>query len=307
VPPHVDLTIAHPARMHNYWLGGSLNFAADRELAEKVMGIFPGIEDVARINQSFLRRAVLFMVDSGIGQFLDLGSGLPNVGMVHELVEHTGCRVVYVDPDPVAVAYSERLLEAANWAAVLQADLRNVDSVLSAEPTRRLLDLNQPLGLIAPMLHFLPDRWQPAAIIAGYRDRIAADSYLAIAHVTGDGAPPGLSEATEEYRRTHYPAYPRTHDEIMGLCDGFDLVEPGLVCLPGWRPEGPGRRLGTSPRQHAALRSRRPQTLTSGQHSNCPKWTFVELPSRSWSRFAYGDQHREMGSRNLLQAVVSIR
>jgi hypothetical protein len=243
VPPRIDLTKAHPARMHNYWLGGGHNFAVDRDLADKVMQIFPGIEDAARINQSFLRRAVLFMVDSGIRQFLDIGSGLPNVGMVHQIVEkHGGCRVVYVDDDPVAVAYSELLLEGVDWAAVMRADLRNVNSILISDPVVELLDLTQPLGLIAPMLHFLPDRWKPGEIIARYRDRLASGSYLTLAHVTADGDPPGLDEARQAYESTRYPVHTRTHDEILRFCDGFDLVEPGLVHVPDWRPAGPGDR-----------------------------------------------------------------
>jgi S-adenosyl methyltransferase len=241
VPPPIDLSAPHPARMHNYWLGGGHNFAVDRDMAEKVMQIFPGIEDVARINQAFLRRTVLFMVESGIRQFLDIGSGLPNVGMVHELVgQRSGCSVVYVDADSVAVAYSQLLLDEVEWAAVLQADLRDIDGVLRSEPVSRLLDLDRPIGLIAPMLHFLPDRWKPGAIIGGYEERLTSGSYLALAHVTGDSGSPAIAEAADAYRCTRYPVFPRTHEEIAGFCAGFDLVEPGLVHLPRWRPEGPG-------------------------------------------------------------------
>jgi hypothetical protein len=241
VLPPVDLTVAHPARMHNYWLGGGLNFAVDRDLAAKIMEIFPGIEDVARINQSFLRRAVLFMAESGIRQFLDIGSGLPNVGMVHEIVEQiSNCHVVYVDPDPVAIAYSELLLENRDWAAGVQADVRDVAGVFDAEPARRLLDPEQPIGLLAPMLHFLPDRLRPGDVVAAYRDRLASGSHLVIAHATGDGDPPGLAEVTEAYRGSRFPAYPRTRAQILRLCHGFDLVEPGLVAVNEWRPQGPG-------------------------------------------------------------------
>jgi hypothetical protein len=241
VPPPIDLTVAHPARMHNYWLGGGHNFAVDRDLAEKIMQIFPGIEDVARINQSFLRRAVLYMVDAGIRQFLDIGSGLPNVGMVHELVGRTeGCRVVYVEPDRVAHAYSERLLDGVDWAAVLQADVRDVDSVLGSEPVGRLLELEEPLGLIAPMLHFVPDRWRPGAVVAGYRDRVVPGSYLVLAHVNGDVSSPGFDEAAEAYRATHFPVHPRSRARILELCEGFELVEPGLVSITRWHPQSPG-------------------------------------------------------------------
>jgi hypothetical protein len=241
--PPLDMSVAHPARMYNYWLGGGHNFGVDRELAEKVMRVFPGIEDVARIIQAFLRRAVLFMVDSGIRQFVDIGSSLPNVGMVHEIVEqNAGCRVVYVDSDPVAAAYGESLLKGADWAAVVRADLRDLDGVFGSAEVGELIDLDRPLGLIAPILHFLRDRWKPAAIVAGYRDRLASGSYLVLTHVTADGDPSGLAELEQTYRRTRFPVHPRSRDEILRLCAGFDLVEPGLVHLPDWRPDGLGDR-----------------------------------------------------------------
>ncbi|HEV2778354.1 MAG TPA: SAM-dependent methyltransferase [Actinophytocola sp.] len=241
VPPRIDMSVAHPARMHDYWLGGGRNFAADRELAEKIIRMMPGVEDVARLNQAFLRRAALFMVEQGIRQFLDIGSGIPTVGNLHEIVRRAApeCRVVYVDGDPVAVAHTELLLEDVGGTAVLLASLRDIPGVLDAEATRELLDLDAPIGLIAPMLHFIPDAADPACILAGYRDRLASGSYMAIAHGTADTEVPGLAEVIEAYRSTHHPVYPRTHAEILRMCAGFDLVEPGLVGFAHWRPEDP--------------------------------------------------------------------
>jgi SAM-dependent methyltransferase len=242
VPQRIDMNMPHPARMHDYWLGGCHNFAADRELAEKIMAVMPEIEDVARLNQSFLRRAALFLVESGIRQFLDIGSGIPTVGNLHEIVQRADpdCRVVYVDGDPVAVAHTELILETAKGAAVLQGDVRDVAGILAAEQTRQLLDIAQPIGLIAPMLHFMPDSSDPACMLAGYRDRLAPGSYLVLAHGTDDPRVPGLGAAVEAYAATRYRIYSRTHAEILSLCAGFDLVEPGLVGFGEWRPTGPG-------------------------------------------------------------------
>jgi hypothetical protein len=236
------MNVPHPARMHDYWLGGGHNFAADRELAEKIMRAMPGVEDIARLNQSFLRRAALFLVNAGIRQFLDIGSGIPTVGHLHEIVRRADpeCRVVYVDGDPVAVAHTELILENVKGTAVLRGDLRDVAGILGSEPVQDLLDLSAPVGLFAPMLHFIPDAWDPASIMADYRDRLASGSYLVLVHATSDVQLEGAAEAIEAYRSTRYHVNPRSHAEVMRLCAGYELVEPGLVGFGRWRPEGPG-------------------------------------------------------------------
>jgi hypothetical protein len=244
VPPRIDMSVAHPARMHDYWLGGGHNFAADRELAEKIMEVMPGIEDMARLNQSFLRRAALFLVDAGIRQFLDIGSGIPTVGHLHEIVQRAApeSRVLYVDSDPVAVAHTELILEDVKGTAVLRANMRDAPGVLATEPAQRLIDLTRPVGLIAPMLHFIPDSWDPACILGAYRDRLPSGSYLVVVCVTRDAETPGLAETIEFYKTTRFPLYPHGHDEVLRMCAGFDLVEPGLVGTALWRPEGPDDR-----------------------------------------------------------------
>jgi hypothetical protein len=242
VPPRIDMNLPHPARMHDYWLGGGHNLPADRELAEKIMRLMPGIEDMARLNQAFLRRAALFMVEEGVRQFLDIGSGLPNVGHLHEIVQPaaSGCTVVYVDSDPVAVAHSELMLAGTERTAVLQANMRDVAGIFNADATREMLDLSQPIGLLAPMLHFIPDSWHPAGILAQYRDRLASGSWMAILHVTADSEAPGLAETVDAYAATRFQLFPRSHAEVLRICDGFELVEPGLVGFGLWRPDGPG-------------------------------------------------------------------
>lgn len=240
VPAQIDTNVPHPSRMHDYWLGGCHNFAADRELAEKIMQLMPGIEDLSRINQSYLRRAALFLVGQGIRQFLDIGSGVPTVGTVHEIVHRADpeCRVVYVDADRVSVAHTELILEHVDRAAVLLGDVRDIDGVLDAEPTRRLLDIEAPIGLIAPAMHFYPDSMDPAGLLATYRDRLAPGSFLVLGQCTGDTTIPGHEQVVDAYRATRYRIYLRSHAQTLRMCDGFDLVEPGLVGFAHWRTEG---------------------------------------------------------------------
>ncbi len=244
VPYGIDMTVPKTARVYDYWLDGAHNFAADRDMANKVQQVLPAVRDVARIQRSFLRRVVLFMVDSGIRQFLDVGSGIPTVGNVHEIAQRADpkCRIVYVDKEPVAVAHSELLLEGNDRAAVIQANLRDVEDVLGHPQTKRLLDLDQPIGLLMLwLLHFVPDSWDPVGIVARYRDRLAPGSYLALSHVTADGNPAGLTEVVQLCQKnTLELLYLRSHEEVLHLFDGFELAEPGLVGSALWRPSGPG-------------------------------------------------------------------
>src|SRR4051812_37865877 len=181
----------------------------------------PGVRDAARLNRAFLRRAAKFMVDSGIRQFLDIGSGIPTVGNLHEIVQQAdpACRVVYVDREPVAVAHSELLLQGNDHCAVLQADLRDVNDIFDAEPARRLLDPEQPTGVfMLLLLHFVPDSWEPTGILTRYRDRLAPGSFLAVTHVAADTGSTGLDEAIDVYttnQNQQNRPYPRTHDQVL--------------------------------------------------------------------------------------------
>ncbi len=243
VPPSIDIPVPNADRMYDYWLDGAHNFAADRDMADKVQQVMPGIRDAARIHRSFLRRAVLFMVDSGIRQFLDIGSGIPTVGNVHDIAQRAEpeCRIVYVDKDPVAIAHSTLLLVGNDRAAASKANLRDGEDILDHPHIRRLLDFDQPIGLLMlALLHFVPDSWDPAGMLAQYRDRLAPGSYLALSHGMADGNPPGLAETVQFYQNTSDPGYARSHAEVLRLFDGFELVEPGLVGCGLWRPSGPG-------------------------------------------------------------------
>ena len=245
VPLGIDPTIPSIARTYDYMLGGAHNFAVDRKLAETVDRIMPRTREIARLNRSFLRRAVLFMVESGIRQFLDIGSGVPTVGNVHEVAQRAApdARVVYVDKDPVAVAHSELLLQDNDQAAVIQADLREPEKILTDPATRRLLNFDEPVGLLmVMMLHYVPDGDDPYGIVATYRDTIAPGSFFALSHVTADQRSDQISEAAQAISRarTADELIYRSHAEVVRFFDGFEVVEPGVVGCGLWRPDGPG-------------------------------------------------------------------
>jgi SAM-dependent methyltransferase len=252
-PEEIDIERPSPARIYDYHLGGAHNFAADRQAAEQVAAIMPELPLIMRANRAFLFRAVRWLVDAGIRQFLDLGSGIPTRGNVHEVAQRAapGSKVVYVDIDPVAAAHSKALLAGNDDAAVVQGDLRDVSGVLDAPEVRRLLDFSQPIGvLMVAVLHFVPDRDDPAGIVARYRDVIAPGSYLVVSHAAAsedEQAPEGADEATAAYSRSVTEATLRTRAQVAGLFGGFDLVEPGVVYVTDWHPDpgdpAPSQRL----------------------------------------------------------------
>lgn len=226
--------------MYDYFLGGGHNFAADRALADRVLDVVPAAE-FARLNRSFLRRTVRYLVSEvGIRQFLDLGSGVPTVGNVHEVAQRVArdCRIVYVDNDPVAVAHSEMLLRRNDNATVILADLRDPNSVLAHDETARLIDFREPTAvLMCAVLHFVGDEDCPADIVAAYRNALGPGSAVVISHATDDDYPEDLARAVELYKETSNPAVLRPREDIAEFFAGLDLVEPGLVLLPLWRPD----------------------------------------------------------------------
>src|SRR5689334_8693366 len=182
-----DFERPNVARMYDYFLGGSHNFAVDRKAAAAVLAAVPGIRALARQNRNFLRRAVQYLAHQGVRQFLDLGSGIPTVGNVHEIAQRDapGSRVVYVDIEPVAVSHSRTLLEDNPDTAVAQLDLRRPDQVLDSPEVRDLLDLTRPVAVLAvAVLHFLPDSDDPAGVLARYRDAVAPGSRLVVSHAS---------------------------------------------------------------------------------------------------------------------------
>ena len=236
-PADLDVTRPSVARVYDYFLGGAHNFDVDRQLAEAISRAAPDVVETARANRHFLRRGVRFLVEAGVRQFLDIGSGIPTVGNVHEIAQAAApdARVVYVDVDPIAVAQSRALVRDDPATAVLCVDLRDPAKIL-AEATS-LIDFDEPVAvLLAGVLHFLPDPDDPSDIVRQLRDPLAPGSYLLISHATGDGQPPAVREAQQLTGRAAEITL-RTHAEIAAYFGPFTLVEPGLVRVGRWRPE----------------------------------------------------------------------
>jgi hypothetical protein len=238
--PGVDPDVPNAARMYDYYLGGSHNFAADRAAAEQVKAAIPYAVDVARANRFFLHRAVRFCIEEGIDQFLDLGSGIPTAGNVHEIARGLGspARVAYVDNEPVTVASAAALLEDEPLATITMADIRDPNAVFAAPGVRDLLDLSRPVALLTvAVLPFVPDEDDPVGIARRYRSRLAPGSVHVLSHGTADHDPADLRALGEVYRNTANPVRLRTRDAVAEMLRGTDLVEPGLVDATEWRPE----------------------------------------------------------------------
>jgi hypothetical protein len=238
---------ATAARMYDYYLGGIHNFPADREAAERVIAQYPFMPVVARANRAFLGRAVHYLIDAGIRQFLDVGSGIPTAGNVHEIAQQEApdARVVYVDIDPVAVAESLEILEGNNRAIAICADLRDPGSILAHPRVRRLLSFDQPIGLLlAAILHFVPDDAAARNAVAGLVAALPPGSYLVISAAAAESFAP-TDESTKAIidvyrRRTTTSAASRSRSEIGQFFTGLDIVEPGVVWLHEWPdPQAP--------------------------------------------------------------------
>ncbi|GAA0955853.1 SAM-dependent methyltransferase [Actinocorallia libanotica] len=240
VPAGIDTTVPSPARVYDCFLGGKDNFAADRAAAQEIIAGFPDAPRVARQNRAFMRRAAAVMAEEGIGQFIDLGSGLPTADNLHHVVHRTapGSRVVYVDNDPLVLAHGRALLADDASTKVVTADLREPETVLSACQEAGI-DLGQPVGLaMIAVLHFVPG--DLAALVGAYRKRLARGSYLALSHVTADGLDPERTrQATGTYARTASGLHFRSREEIEALFEGTWLLEPGVVPTWQWRPAAP--------------------------------------------------------------------
>jgi S-adenosyl methyltransferase len=239
----VDATIPNAARMYDLWLGGSHNFEADHRFAQKVMQVCPLLPELARHNRSFLWRVVMFCADQGIAQFLDLGSGIPTVGNVHEIAHSVipDARVVYVDIDPTAVATSQKLLSDNPSALAMEADIRDPDTILDHPLTQQLINFEEPLALLmVAVLPFISDHDRPAEIVARFRDRLPSGSYMAISHFSLENAAPEVAPQTEAaidlYARTASPVTVRTRAELAEFFTDMHILEPGIVYIAEWRP-----------------------------------------------------------------------
>ncbi|MFE6227825.1 MULTISPECIES: SAM-dependent methyltransferase [unclassified Streptomyces] len=244
-PPGIDISVPSVSRMYDFYLGGSHNFEVDREAARKALEFMPGLPKIMQANRAFMRRAVRHAVESGVTQFLDIGSGIPTFGNVHEVAQAAdpAARIVYVDHDPVAVAHSRAVLEGVGGTAVLPADLRKPADILHSPEVTGLLDLDRPVALLlVAVLHFLEDEDRPHEAVAELLDALAPGSLLVVTHASYEGVPVDKERAggtVDVYRSTRSPLVMRTREEVARFFDGTALVDPGLVAMPHWRPESP--------------------------------------------------------------------
>jgi hypothetical protein len=238
---------ATAARIYDYFLGGIHNFRADQEAARKVIELFPDVPAGARANRAFLGRAVRLLAEAGVRQFLDIGSGIPTEGNVHEIAQAVApdARVVYVDIDPVAVAESLEILDGNSGATAILSNAREPQSILTHPAVRELLDPGQPTGLLlAALLHFIPADEEAYALVTQLLDALAPGSYLVVSHGAAESFGPTdtkLTIAQDLYRRqTTTTSRLRTQAETERFFAGLELVDPGVVWISAWRPD-PGK------------------------------------------------------------------
>jgi hypothetical protein len=244
VPEGVDITVPDASRVYDYALGGVHNFAVDREFWRRAEAAFPDAGLAARTNRAFLGRAVRWLADQGVRQFLDIGSGIPTLGNVHEVAQDANpeARVMYVDIDPIAVQQSRSLLAENPYAQVIEGDLRDPESILYHREVLRLLDFSEPVAVLTvAVLHFIPDSADPAGILKRLGDAMVSGSYLVMSHV-GPEVTPAAREKQEQirklYEHTPTPVIIRDPDELTTLVGGdFDFVEPGVVSATYWHPD----------------------------------------------------------------------
>ena len=249
-PPGPAVT-ANVARIYDYLVGGKDNYGIDRVAAEALLQIVPDAATAARQNRAFLGRAVRFLArNAGIRQFIDIGTGLPTHGNVHEIAQKTipDARVLYVDNDPVVAVHAQALLTDNATTVAINRDLRDPDEILNHPALRALIDLREPVAvLLVAVLHFIKDAENPYAIVGRLKEAMAPGSYLVISHVTGDDIPPeDAATARKLYDRANAPGIARTHAEVKRFFDGLDVIPPGLVSCSSWRtrpPTGPARTI----------------------------------------------------------------
>jgi hypothetical protein len=248
--PGVDTTRPSPARLYDYYLGGTHNLPVDREVGDKLKAVVPDLEDGAWANRAFHQRAASWLAaDCGVRQFIDIGSGLPTQSNTHEAVHKVSpaACVVYVDNDPMVALYAERLLARDGTTAVVTADLRDPDSVLLNPDLRALIDFTQPVGLLmTAVMHFVADSSDPWGLVRRYVDATPSGSYLVLSHYTADNLPPAFVQATQDtYRRATESTYPRSRAEVARFFAGLDLVPPQPAAEPAvsyvgvWGAEDP--------------------------------------------------------------------
>ncbi|MFG2005369.1 SAM-dependent methyltransferase [Spirillospora sp. NPDC048911] len=243
--PRHDLGFDGPAsaRVYDYSLGGKDNYAPDRSAATDALGAYSVAHLLPRENRKFMRRAVRHLLDAGVRQFIDLGCGLPGKGNVHDLAlaADPDAKVVYVDNDPVAVVHFQSLLHAVPGAIAVKADARRPDEILGHAEVTALLDADRPVGiLMISMLDWIPDEDDPDSIVAAFRDALVPGGHLVICDFLGDNLTDADRATHDELtKRYDISVTFRSSERFKGFFDGLDLVEPGLVLAPEWRPDRP--------------------------------------------------------------------
>lgn len=232
------------ARVYDYVLGGFSNFEPDRQAGDQLLKVDPTLRVRAIANRNYLRRVVTELCRAGIDQFLDIGSGLPSVGNVHEIaLQHNPkARTVYIDNDRVAVLYSRHLLDrqgVQDNVIALEGDVREPEAIISDRDVTTLLDLSRPIAvLFFTVFHFVIDDAQAAGIMRFWAKRLPSGSYVAISHGTFENAPQDvIDKVAPLYKRSVTEIHLRTRAELTRFFDGLDLLEPGVVYIPEWRPE----------------------------------------------------------------------
>jgi S-adenosyl methyltransferase len=241
-PADTDLKTPSAARMYDYYLGGAHNFGVDRELARKVVELYPDAPALAQANRAFLHRAVRYLVAQGVRQFVDIGSGIPTEGNTHETAQQAApdSRVLYVDHDPVAVAHSERLLGDVPGTAVLRGDLRRPKGILESRELADLIDLSQPVGLImVAVLHFVSEDDDPQGAIDQFRAAVAPGSHLVVSHGSDEVRRAEAQQAQKLYESANDKGTFRSRRRVGELLADWDLVDPGVVWVSEWRPDWP--------------------------------------------------------------------
>jgi hypothetical protein len=265
-----DFTVPSAARMYDYFLGGKNNFRADREAADKVIAAYPETRRLAVANRRFLTRAVWYLAEHGIRQFIDLGSGLPTSPNVHEVARQVrpDARVVYVDSDPMVASHGRALCDTDSGVAFVEHDIRCPDDILGDSRLTGMIDFSAPIAMLSvAVLHFLPDEDNPGQILEAFRSRMAPGSFLVLSHATSDGVDNRvLSEIASAYKESTARAVPRTGADIKGFFTGLDLIEPGLVDVSQWRADMTVKP--TKIRFLAGVGRKRPEILPSVQMGN---------------------------------------
>ncbi|HEX6235023.1 MAG TPA: SAM-dependent methyltransferase [Jiangellaceae bacterium] len=243
--PEIDTTVAHSARVYDYWLGGKDNFEADRALGDAMIRAIPSLPAMAKANRAFLSRAVRYLVsETGVHQFLDIGTGIPTAGNVHEIAQQVApeSRVLYIDHDPIVLAHARALMTSTSEGRTefIMADLREPESIVSAPELAKTLDLQQPVALmLVAILMYFHDHEGVYEWVATLFDALPSGSYVAITHPTADFDADAVSGAVAAATQAGITLVPRSKSEVERFFDGLEVIEPGVVPVLSWHPDEP--------------------------------------------------------------------